>query len=239
MDEQDRPEINTEGWVDRYGDALFRFALARVNDRQVAEDLVQETFLAALRAKDGFKGRATEKTWLFAILKHKIIDHYRKGKLTIDARDPADDAEDLASFFNAKGGWQLQPSQWRVDPVRAHQTKEFLDHFYRCLSGLPKRNADAFVYREVDGLSTEEICQRLGITANNCWVMLYRARMLLRKCLELFGFSPQTVGPADCRRQFFTHLTGHRAHHRQPAQQVHLLPGCTYRQPFVQWLKQG
>ena len=194
MDELDTPEINTEAWVDRYGDALFRFAMARVDNRQVAEDLVQETFLAALRAKGGFKGQATEKTWLFAILKHKVIDHYRKGKLTIEAAGITDDPEDLEAFFNAKGGWQLRPAQWRVDPGRAHENKEFLDHFYRCLSDLPPRSADAFVYREVEGLSTEEICKRLSITANNCWVILYRARMLLRKCLELFGFSPQPEG---------------------------------------------
>ena len=128
-------KLNSDAWVDQYGDALFHFALARVNRRDIAEELVQETFLAAVQSQKRFKGQSSEKTWLFGILKHKVIDH-----------------------------------------------------FYQCLSGLPQRTADVFVYREIDGLSTDEICKLLGITSANCWVILYRARMLLRKCLELVGF---------------------------------------------------
>ena len=190
------PKLNAALWVDAYGDSLFHFALARVKNKEIAEDLVQETFLAAVQSQERFKGRSSEKTWLFGILKHKVIDHYRKKKTTINAQDLLSDLDNVDAFFNAKGGWHTRPAHWRTNPGKAQETKEFLDHFYRCLSELPKRSADAFVYREIDGLSTQEICNHLDITANNCWVLLYRARMLLRKCLELVGFNPQAEGTA-------------------------------------------
>lgn len=188
------PQLNAEMWVDEYGDALFHFALARVKDKAIAEDLVQETFLAAVKSKERFKGQSSEKTWLFGILKHKVIDHYRKNKSTIYAQDISTDPDNLEAFFNAKGGWQIRPAHWRTNPGKVQETKEFLDHFYRCLSDLPQRSADAFVYREIDGLSTEEICKLLDITVSNCWVIMYRARMLLRKCLELVGLGRQQEG---------------------------------------------
>ncbi len=188
--------LNPDAWVDQYGDALYHFALARVQDRNVAEDLVQETFLAAVKARDRFEGRSSEKTWLFGILKHKVIDHFRKRQKTLLTQDLTDSADRIDAFFGKRGEWRDRPAHWRTNPGKAQETRAFLDHFYRCLAGLPRRTADAFVYREIDGLRTEEICRQLDITANNCWVMLYRARMLLRKCLELVGFSRPTEGRA-------------------------------------------
>lgn len=187
-------EINADQWVDRYANALFQYALARVNNRTTAEDLVQDTFLAAVQAKARYKGESSEKTWLFGILKHKLIDHYRKTNRLISIHDLTEYPERMQAFFNAKGGWQARPAHWRTNPGKAHETKEFLNHFFSCLAGLPQRTADVFVNREIDGLSTAEICNRFGITEKNCWVILYRARMLLRKCLEVFGFSPQAQG---------------------------------------------
>jgi RNA polymerase sigma-70 factor (ECF subfamily) len=177
--------LNPEVWVDQYGDILFRFALQGVRDVAVAEDLVQETFLAAMKAKDRFKGRSSEKTWLFGILKHKIIDHFRSKKFDQSDLNIEDYAETTDKFFSDNGKWQIQPTSWDINPVEAYEQKEFMDTFYQCLSEMPKRHADAFVYREIDGLSTEEICKVLGITASNCWVILYRARMLLRRCIEI------------------------------------------------------
>jgi RNA polymerase sigma-70 factor (TIGR02943 family) len=188
------PSINADEWVDRYADTLFQYALARVKDRTTAEDLVQETFLAAVQAKARYKGKSSEKTWLFGILKHKLIDHYRKAKRMVDVHDFTEDPDRMQAFFNAKGGWQARPAHWSANPGKAHETKEFLNHFFGCLSGLPQRTADVFVNREIDGLSTAEICNRFDITEKNCWVILYRARMLLRKCLEVVGFSPQAQG---------------------------------------------
>ena len=123
-----------------------------------------------------------------------MIGHFRRNKSTIHSRDLSNDPENVEAFFNAKGGWQSRPAHWRTNPGKVQETKEFIDHFYRCLSDLPQRSADAFTYREIDGLSTEEICAQLDITANNCWVLLYRARMLLRKCLERVGLGRQQEG---------------------------------------------
>jgi RNA polymerase sigma-70 factor (ECF subfamily) len=176
-----------EGWVDRYGSLLFRFALSRVNDPATAEDLVQETFLAALRAKQNFRGRSTARTWLIAILKHKIVDHIRKkvreqssDRVACMSDPPANDPNQ----FNNQGGWDIHPARWAINPTKLYEQKEFIDILYRCLGELPERQAEAFMMREIDGLDTDEICKALGISATNSWVMLYRARMWLRKCLE-------------------------------------------------------
>lgn len=181
----DAAMLNPDVWVDRYGDTLFRFAFQRVRDAGIAEDLVQETFLAAMRAKDRFKGQSSEKTWLYGILKHKIIDHFRRKKYDRSDMNIEDFAEATDKFFSDNGKWRIQPTKWDVNPVEAYEQKEFIDAFYQCLSEMSQRLADAFVYREIDGLSTEEICKVLGITPSNCWVMLYRARMLLRRCIEV------------------------------------------------------
>jgi RNA polymerase sigma-70 factor (TIGR02943 family) len=181
--------LNADQWVDTYGDVLFRFALNRVKEVEVAEDLVQETFLAAVQSRDRFKGQSTEKTWLFSILKHKLIDHYRKQKVRSGSEYLTADEEAVDRMFRTNGQWQTAPSYWGHNPGKSHEVKEFLDAFYHCLGDLPDRSAKAFAYREIDGLNTAEICERLEITASNCWVILYRARMLLRKCLEGTGFS--------------------------------------------------
>ena len=178
------PILNPETWVDEYGDSLYRFALARIQNPAVAEELVQETFLAALRSQNNFQGRSSAKTWLIAILKHKIIDHLRKKK-------PEESSENIEGFadsddplFTERGGWQIRPSKWSTNPGKLYEQKEFMNVFYRCVSGLPERHASAFMLREMDGLSTEEICKILNITTTNCWVLLYRARMQLRRCIE-------------------------------------------------------
>ena len=175
---------NPETWVDEYGDFLYRFALSRVKDPSVAEDLVQETFLAALRARENFKGRSAGRTWLIAILKHKIVDYIRK-KIREPSSDKIETLSDLAdSDFNDKGEWQIRPFKWAINPGKIYEQKEFLDVLYLCLAELPERLAEAFMLREMDGLSTDEVCKALSITATNSWVMLYRARMSLRRCLE-------------------------------------------------------
>jgi RNA polymerase sigma-70 factor (ECF subfamily) len=183
------PIENPESWVDQYGDFLYRFALSRVKDPSIAEDLVQETFLAALKARKNFQGRSTARTWLIAILKHKIVDHIRKrvreqtsdkveSMFNAAANDPVD------TSFNNEGDWRVRPSKWAVDPMKLYEQKEFMDVLYQCLGELPERQAEAFMMREIDGFSTEEICKVLNISATNSWVMLYRARMWLRRCLE-------------------------------------------------------
>ena len=176
-------------WVDLYGDFLYRFALFRVKDTSVAEDLVQETFLAALKSRANFQGRSTAKTWLIAILKHKIVDHIRKRfrEQTSDRVESLSDAaakNSAENHFKDNGGWRHRPSKWTVDPMKVYEQKEFIDVLYDCLAELPERQADAFKMREINGLSTEEICKALNISATNSWVMLYRARIWLRQCIE-------------------------------------------------------
>ena len=187
----DKQLSEPDNWVDQYGDALYRFALARVKDPSIAEDLVQETFLAALSARKNFKGRSTIRTWLIAILKHKIVDHIRKKTREQDTDKLESMTDGIDVNFNERGDWKIRPRKWTKNPMKLYEQKEFLDVLYRCLSELPKRQAEAFMLREMDGLSTEEICKELNITATNSWVMLYRARMLLRRCLEINWLSTE------------------------------------------------
>ncbi|MFC1515274.1 sigma-70 family RNA polymerase sigma factor [Thermodesulfobacteriota bacterium] len=178
-----------ETWVDRYGDYLYRFAIFRVQDPAVAEDLIQETFLAAFRFRNKFEGRSSERTWLTGILKHKIIDHYRKKAKEQTDGDIESRVKDLDALFDDKGGWGIKPASWKADPLTLYEQKEFLDVFYRCLSELSERLRRVFVLREVDRLKTDEICKVLNISATNSWVMLHRARMVLRRCLEINWFT--------------------------------------------------
>ncbi len=176
-------------WVDAYGDFLYRYALSRIADPSVAEDLVQETFLAALKSRDNFQGRSSTRTWLIAILKHKIVDHLRK-RAREQASDKVEALSDAAAQsaidgeFKADGHWRHRPSKWLVNPMKVYEQKEFMDVLYSCLADLPQRQADTFMMREIDGYSTEEICKALNISATNSWVLLYRARMMLRRCIE-------------------------------------------------------
>jgi RNA polymerase sigma-70 factor, ECF subfamily len=174
-------------WVDRHGDYLFRFAMLRIGDRHAAEDLVQETFLAALGARGSFSGRSSEETWLVGILKHKIADHFRRK-----AREPlltdAPISGPEGDPFDEAGAWREAPAAWTPDPERLVRDKEFADRLARCLSELPPRHASAFALREVDGMETGEICKVLEISETNLWVILHRARMRMRRCLEVHWF---------------------------------------------------
>ncbi|KPJ78893.1 MAG: hypothetical protein AMJ54_01110 [Deltaproteobacteria bacterium SG8_13] len=179
---------NPDSWVDRYGDYLYRFALARIKDPALAEDLVQDTFLAALKGRKNFQGRSALKTWLTAILKHKIIDHLRRKNRVQTVQDIDAVGETVDGFFEKSGAWRIRPGNWDVNPGKILEQRQFVDILYRCLSELPERLAKAFMLREMEGLSTEELCKALQITATNSWVMLYRARAYLRRCLEINWF---------------------------------------------------
>lgn len=183
---------NPSEWVDRYGDYLFRYAMLRLRDRSVAEDLVQETFLAALKNRGSFSGGSSEATWLVGILKHKIADQFRRQarENTIPDGNPPDLPDD--DPFNAAGRWATGPADWGGNPADLFRQKEFLDQFRECLSGLSPNHANAFTLREVEGADTGEICKVLNITETNLWVILHRARMQLRRCLETNWFARET-----------------------------------------------
>jgi RNA polymerase sigma-70 factor (ECF subfamily) len=188
--------LNPESWVDQHGDYLFSFALFRVQDKSTAEDLVQETFIAALQNYKNYKGQASERTWLIAILKNKIIDYLRKQS----REQPTDDIERFLNMsedlFNAAGKWVNGPGKWSFAPSILYDKKEFWQALRRCLELLPKRLAQAFVLKEMDGMTHKEICKVLEISSSNSWVVLYRARMGLKKCLgtSWFDRDEKTVG---------------------------------------------
>jgi len=181
--------IDPAMWVDEYGEFLYRFAVLRLRDRQLAEDAVQETFLAALQARKTFQARSSERTWLIGILKHKIFDYFRKAEKEISIDELAPGSHDPENF-NSAGQWlpDRAPLAWQADPTQVLQDQEFRKVLNSCLEELPSRLAQIFVLREVEELSSKEICNLLGITENHLWVMLHRARMQLRRSLELKYF---------------------------------------------------
>jgi len=172
-------------WLDQHGDALYRYAVMRVRDSAMAEDLVQETLLSALRAKDSFAGAAAERTWLIAILKNKIIDHYRRSRHEAPLPDSDDPDAAIEAMFNEadEDHWARMPAVW-ANPDTALEQAEFWRAFQLCLEGLPARQAQVFALTELDGLTTEELCKVLEAQPSNVWVMLHRARLRLRECLE-------------------------------------------------------
>lgn len=188
--------VNPERWVQEYGDTLFGFAALRVRDRVIAQDLVQETFLAAIKARDSFGGRSTERAWLFGILRNKLIDYYRLQGREVPLADLESILPEEQGAFGASGltkdGWVhgVGPKAWET-PEEILSSKEFQEVLKRCLSRLPDKVAQVFVLREIDGISSDEICKDLEVSPNNVWVMLHRARMGLRRCLEVHWFGKQ------------------------------------------------
>ena len=175
---------NGHEWLNEHGDYLYRFALARLRDAHLAEDVVQETFLAAIKSPS-FAEQSTPRTWLTGILKHKIIDVMRKSQREVVATDLMNEEDDsMDEFFDSTGHWIEPPQAWDV-PDDALEQKQFFGILQACMDKLPKKLATLFLMRDVHETENEEICKELEITTTNAWVMLYRARMSLRKCLEI------------------------------------------------------
>src|SRR3569832_1579799 len=189
---------NPDVWLDLHGDALFRYALLRLRDSMLAEDLVQESLLAAMQARARYSGASSERTWLIGILKHKIVDHLRKAHRETPAGDEL--ADHLDGLIDEHGHWRIDIAPWR-EPDRAFEQREFWRIFADCIEHLPRRLADALLLREIDGLDCEAICKELGIvTTNNLWVILSRARLRLRQCLDAHWFQRDTVEQRLWRR---------------------------------------
>lgn len=181
---EDVDALEPEQWVDLYGDLMYRYAFSRVSDSETAQDLVQESLVAAIQSFKRYKGQSSIKTWLIAILKRKIVDHYRR----IGTRQPMADFDNMVDYidrqFDDHGHWRVRPNDWIVNPGVVFEQKEFLDVLFRCLAKIPDRLAEIFMLREFEGLETKAICAQLDISESNSWVMLYRARMHLRSCME-------------------------------------------------------
>ena len=194
--EADRRHAAVERWLVAHGDALYRYAFLQLRHRESAEDVVQETLLGALRSTHPPDGRASEKTWLFAILKHKLADRARACRHSpLDQCVAPDDKDDVDAniediVFRDNGRWRDQ-APWG-DPVRHGEAQAFWRHLSACLQALPGNQGEIFVLREVEGLSLEDICQITGVSTTNAYVLLHRARLALRRCLTDAGFGPNS-----------------------------------------------
>jgi len=184
-------QASVEAWVDAHGDVLYRYALARVGRREAAEDLVQETFMAALKSADRFRGESSARTWLIGILRHKYLDWRKRQARQPTESAKADNDELIDQWFDERGWWRTPPQAWTVDPDSLVDKEEFWEVFRQCLDGIPDRVGQVFSMRVIEETSSEEVCKALKISSTNLWVMLHRARARLRKCLESHWFGQE------------------------------------------------
>jgi RNA polymerase sigma-70 factor (TIGR02943 family) len=176
------------GQVQELRPQLLRFARSQLRNDAWAEDAVSETLLAALEKPQSFAGQSQLKTWLVGILKHKVVDQLRRHarEATILADDDDTDIDQL--LFNADGHWRAAPAAWS-NPEAALGQRQFFDVLEACIEHLPATQGRVFMMREWLELETDEICKQLTITSTNLWVLLHRARLRLRECLEKSWFS--------------------------------------------------
>ncbi len=180
--------LNARTWLAEHGDYLFRVARRQLHSDELAEDAVQETLLAALSAQARYTGDASPRTWLTGILKHKIVDLIRRNVREVEIPRDEDGEEAIDLLFKQDGHWAEPLRPWGNPQTGAEmgQLRRVLDE---CADRLKPVMAQVFSLREVAGMETEEICKELNITPTNCWVLLHRARLFMRQCLEMNGFS--------------------------------------------------
>ena len=175
--------------------ALLRFAMLQLRNEAQAEDVVQDTLIAMLEKPERFAGQSSLRTYVTAILKHKIIDVMRASKRTrqIEVHDDQSEADAIDALFAADGHTLSKPRDWG-DPDATLEQKDFFRVMELCLEKLPPKTARVFMMREWLDFDTEEICKEVGLSTSNVWVILYRARVRLRECLDLnwFGNLPGT-----------------------------------------------
>jgi len=175
--------IDPNNWVTLYSDYLFNYTITRVNNREIAQDLISETFLAGLKSMKNFKGEASERTWLISILKRKIIDYYRKINSN---KGKAEVRMSYNTDKDTEGDW-LEERAADTTVKTAEDTMvntELGNAIYDCLAKLPEKQADVFKMKTILGYDTETICKELDITASNLWVIIHRARTALSECME-------------------------------------------------------
>lgn len=188
--------LNPSLWVQNYGDYLYNIAFYKVNDSELAEDIVQETFLSALKAKDNFQAKSSEKTWLTSILKNKIIDYYRSKKTNQDIDTYLSATEDSFSnsFFelSEKGNmhWkeEKQSIDWNSEEINLLDNELFYTIFIGCIDNLPKNLSMIMRYKFIDQSNSEDVCKLIGITSSNFFVLIHRSKILLRECLDIKWF---------------------------------------------------
>lgn len=178
-------KANSQKWLSLYGDFLYQYTLPRVNRSIIAEDLVQETFLSALKGLDGYKGEASEKNWLFTILKNKIIDYYRKKAMEQSVMSMPDLQVMDDEWFNEEGGWAEKkiPKDWHASdsPVERKEIQKIINW---CKDHLKELQQHVFTLKYMEDLDSIEICKVLNISSSNYWVLIHRARLQMRECVE-------------------------------------------------------
>jgi len=172
-------KLDPRQWVTRYSDIFYQYAIRRLNDAQAAEDVVQETFLAAIKSSVNFRGDSLESTWLSSILRKKTVDVIRKRERQRRAKPVSDGAE--VNNFSEDQCIEVFGASFSLPPSKAMTDAEFMALVHASLADLPKNQADVFVLRELEHLTPEAICKLLGISRKNLWVRLYRARVGLAK----------------------------------------------------------
>lgn len=178
--------LDPNQWITLYSDYLFNYTITRVSDREIAKDLVQDTFVAGLNSMKNFKGQASERTWLISILKRKVIDHYRKknsnkGKAEVRMSYSGDENE---------GDWLEERVADPFDKTAEDtlENSELGDAIYDCLDKLPQKQAQVFKMKTILNYETEAICNELNITASNLWVIVHRARTAMADCMKTNWF---------------------------------------------------
>ena len=186
VDSERGPALSCD-WVEAHADYLFNFAIGQVHDPGVAEDIVQETFLAAVKARASFSGKSSERTWLTGILRHKIYDHLRKSCRERAVRHDAGAPTDLESWDEA-AVWLHEVAAESQSPSRRIELEEFRQNLEVALGKLPPRIAQVFQLYEIEERPNREVCAQVNISESNLWVMLHRARKQLREQLSDWWF---------------------------------------------------
>ena len=186
---------DVEAWVDEFGDRLFRYALLRTGNREIAEDLVQETFLAAVNGLKDFRGESSPMTWLSAILRRKIADHFRRR----ETRQAQTLETDIAPSTETDWDWPSAAEAWSIDPGKIVEDREFWEVFGRCLRSLPPTLAEAYILRDLEGESPRNICEILSISGTNLSMRLKRARIAMRDLLQKHWFCVDQPAHRDTR----------------------------------------
>jgi len=182
---------NPQTWVNLYSNYLFKFAMMRLRNREVAEDMVQETFLSALKAINNFEGKSTEKTWLTSILKNKILDYWKKSSTKNETlvNKVSDDDSFYNHFFEIeerKGHWteNNSPQMWQSQGENKLEQKEFYKILESCMAKLNDKQGAVFKLKFIEDLESNFICKELDLTSSNYWVLMHRAKLLIRECIE-------------------------------------------------------
>lgn len=186
-------KANPKKWIELYGDVLYQYTLPRVDDYLIAEDLVQETFLSALKGLKEYKGEASEKNWLFSILKNKIIDYYRKKSRESSRIEFSEFYKAEGDWFNSEGNWEESgmPKNWQVD-VNPFERKEIQKIIIWCKDHLKNLQQQVFILKYMEELDSDEVCKVLNISSSNYWVLMHRARLKMRDCVEKYWLNIET-----------------------------------------------